>query len=401
MTDADIQALFDEARQEPIASVCPTKLYRSGHQLRGECPLCHSGAGKGKGGNFSVNPAKNLWYCFGGCGDGGDVIELEHRLNSTGSETRLDAARRLATGNFPGDRKPAAARPATVKVFVPEERRGWTFEHAQRLWKEGLPSEGTLVQRYLVWRGFRGWVLKAMLKHLRFHPMAYHSGPSHDPYAFPAMLGRVFAPAGPTGGTHATYLRIDGLGKADIPGASSKVMWGPQSRDGQPGGVWLTHPYAPGPLAVAEGIESTGSVAQLREERCRMVAALSLDRLQGGWLADALGHKDPDCPRPDPDRPGFTWPEPLAPIASDSTTAPAAPWGQIIIGVDHDMSPMPVKVRGRDGRTADRLLTTMERARICGALASASWKRTTKAEILVALPPPGRDWNKVLMDRVA
>ncbi|ESQ82380.1 hypothetical protein AEAC466_17305 [Asticcacaulis sp. AC466] len=389
MTDPVIEELFNRAREEPIANMCGTKLFRSGRQLRGECPICHSGAGKGRGGNFSVDPTKNIWFCFGGCGEGGDVIELEHRMHSTAGETRLDAAKRLVTGDFPGDRRSSRTRPEKVQVHVPDQSPNWNFDHAQRLWREGRPAEGTIVQRYLVNRGIRGQVLKSMLKHLRFHPMAYHSGPPRNPVAFPAMLGRVFAPAGATGGTHATYLMPDGSGKALIADGPSKVMWGPQKRDGAPGAVWLTHPHAEGPLIEGEGIETSGSAACVHGWPCRIVAALSLDRLQGGWLADARGRKDPDCPRPDPEKPGFTWPE-----------APAAPWGKIILAVDHDMKPLPIKVRDTNGKTATRLLTAHERALISATLAKASWRRTTAAQIGVMAPPVGQDWNDVLKERV-
>jgi len=386
----DLDDLFDRARAVPIDSIVPTKLRRAGSgKLRGECPLCHSGQavrGQKAGTHFSVDVEKNLWYCFGGCSDGGDAIELEHRLNSAADETRLDAARRLARDAFPGVRdrpKPAAA------VRVPDETPGWTLIHAQTLWREAVPAAGTVVQRYLISRGIHGWVLKEALRHLRFHPMAYHSGPSWAPIAHPAMLLRVFAPDGPTGGVHATYLRADGKGKADIPDRSSKVMWGPQSRAGLPGAGWLSHPERAGPLVEGEGIESTLSAACLRGEVCRMVATLALDRMQGGWLADVRGHKDPDCPRPDPSRPGFTWPE-----------APAAPWGKIVIAVDHDMSPLNVKVRAINGRDAIRTVTGEERARICGTLAQASWRRTTDTPIEIMVPPAGQDWNDVLKETI-
>lgn len=387
-----------------VESICGTQLMRAGNRMRGECPLCGAGKGKGKAGAFSVDPAKDLWWCFG-CQLGGDVVDLEHLMNSAGGETKADAARRL----LGIDRPRVQRRPAPVQVHVPDtETEGWTFRHAQSLIAGSVPAAGTLVERYLIARGLRGWVLRQMLKHLRFHPMAYHSGPARSPLAAPAMIVRVYAPAGPTGGVHATYLTLDGRAKADFGDAPSKVMWGPQMRDGRPGGAWLTHPYGNGPLVTAEGIETTASYAQLLDEPCRMLAALSLDRLSGGWVADAHGLRDPDAPRPDPARPALTWPEPLAPLEQVdddgviSVRAPAAPWGRVIIAVDHDMKPIKVKVRGATRfSTAMVSIDATRRARICAALAKASWARTTSAPVEAAVAPPGQDWNDYLQESLS
>lgn len=64
-------------------------LRRCGDRLTGPCPL-HGGDNPSA---FVVDPSKNVWYCFSGCGQGGDVIELVRRLDGV---PHHEAASRLA-----------------------------------------------------------------------------------------------------------------------------------------------------------------------------------------------------------------------------------------------------------------------------------------------------------------
>lgn len=52
-------------------------LRRRGHRLTGPCPV-HGGDNPTA---FTVDLTKNVWFCFSGCGSGGDVIELVRRLD--------------------------------------------------------------------------------------------------------------------------------------------------------------------------------------------------------------------------------------------------------------------------------------------------------------------------------
>jgi DNA primase len=51
----------------------PGGLQKVGDRWVGRCPLPGH---KDRSPSFTVNPEKNLWYCFGACQRGGDVIEL-------------------------------------------------------------------------------------------------------------------------------------------------------------------------------------------------------------------------------------------------------------------------------------------------------------------------------------
>ena len=383
-------SLFDRAKAAAdIEDVAGGGLVKSGAgKMRGPCPIGGCGKGSKWNGPFVID-LKDKWFKCWSCDAKGDVIELEHILRGRGEETPADAARRILEEDPLRRATKPAKRPAT-KVFVPDDgKRGWTADMAVRLWREGQPAAGTYVERYLRSRNFRGQVLDDALKRLRFHPMAFHSRVDRDILAFPAMLGIVHAPAGATGGIHATYLRHDGRGKAAVPeGMSAKIMLGPQARDGVYGCVWLTHPTAPGPLVVSEGIESGGSLAILEDRQCRVAATLALNRLQGGWLETRDRTRDPACPRPDPAYPAFTWPE-----------APVAPWGEVLIAIDHDMKRSKVKVRGPQGRVVDHMMDSSERANVCAALSSHWWRETTTATVRPMLPPVGQDWSDVLRER--
>lgn len=412
--------LFERAFQAgDIEAVAGVKLYPAGRQRRGECPLCGASKGKKSGGAFSADPRAKVFKCFA-CGAGGDVVKLEHLLNSRVGEGLRDAAARLAGDAFAPRYRPeaclsegyvpaqgfAANKPArprrAVRETGPDDDGAWKIKVASQLWREARSARGTLVEVYLRVRGITGSVLDQALSLLRFHPAAYHSGPPDRPRLAPAAIGLVMAigPAGTamaTGGVHVTYLAADGRGKSALEPA--KRMWGPQGwtrADGvtRPGGVWLTRPDAGGPLIVAEGIESALSAAILSEIEgkgsCRVVATLSLGALQGGWASDQYGRVNADMPKGDPEKLAFTWPEP-----SD------APWGEVRICVDRDMSEIRVRCRKAGGGTWKRPLDGEARARICAGLAEQAWRAAGANAVRIWAPAPGRDFNDELRARIA
>lgn len=372
----DISELFARARDADVEAVAGVKLFRAGRRLRGECPICGTSKGKRAGGAFSVEPDSGLWYCFGGCQRGGDVVDLERELR--GGSPR-EAAERLAGAPRPA---PIARKPEPRRA---EGEKAGPNKVAYQCWfgaESGLPG---VAAAYLAGRALSAELIRQAARELRLHLSAPWGWDDQvrDWIRAPAIVGVVETPAGPTGGVHCTYLRPDGSGKARLDPA--KRMWGPQrDHDGRPGGVWLTAPDAPGPLVVGEGIESTLSAMQLLGRPCRGVATLSLGALQGGWLADRFGRIDPACVAPDPDRPAFTWP------------------GQeeVLVAVDRDMKPVTVKVRKLGGGTVERQLDSEQRARICAGLAVAAWKAAGANAVRAIAPAAGRDFNDELLARL-
>lgn len=380
MTDRpDLTDLFDRAREADIELVAGTPLFRAGRRLRGECPSCGASKGRKGGGAFSCEPDKGIFYCFG-CLEGGDVIDLERLLRGGSSR---EAAERLAG--------PAAAplvrqaRPSPPPRETPATPTS-ADRMALALWREAEPEiAGTLAERYLLGRWISPAIVAGIGRRLRYHPHAIwgFDDERQDWIRAPAMLARIVTSAGPTGGVHATYLAPDGRGKARLDPA--KKMWGPQADgEGRPGGCWLTDPHGPGPLVVGEGIESALSAAQLQGQPCRVAAALSLGRLQGGWLTDKWGRIDLAMMSGDPEKPAFTWPEA----------------GEVLVAVDRDMGAIEVKLRKLGGGTVRRRLDSEERARICAGLAVGAWKRAGASAVRAIAPAAGRDFNVELRERL-
>ena len=223
-----------------------------------------------------------------------------------------------AAGIAPGSYMPPD--PATVARRNAEQRKEEKKRAAQahRLWQEAQPITGTLAERYLRGRG----IACPLPPTLRYFPETWH-GPTAKRY--PALVALV--DGGEGFAVHRTYLRADGMGKAALDPA--RMMLG-----GAAGGaVRLTE--GPGPLAVAEGIETALSLA------CGLLRAPATI-----WAALSTSGMRALCLPPDPGR---------LTIAPDGDTA------------------------GRDAAHALAL-----RAHALG------WK----VSLLPA--PDGRDWNDIL-----
>jgi hypothetical protein len=313
-----------------------------------------------------------------------DVEAAEHISGLT--LKRLDGEARKAEPR-PRAVTPAAA-PAAVREDAPRKKVGW----GEQVLREATPILGTGAQAYLENRGVRRerlwWDLFAS-PNLLFHPAAPHrwDGDGRRWITWPAMIGRVQAPDGYTGGLHVTYLaKYKSKGWAKAPVDPPKRMWGEMKDElGRPGGVWLIGPEGNEPAIAAEGIESALSAAILHGKPCRVLATLSLKALQGVWRTDKWGRLNPDLVEADPDVPALTW-----------------PFGQseLILAVDHDMKPIKVKCRKATGGTYERVLTATERARICAGLAEQAWRKAGWNPVRTMAAGVGRDFNDELLSRL-
>jgi hypothetical protein len=330
------------ARAKEVATwegVSGVKLHRAGKAQRGQCPLCKAGKDKGAGGPFWVRGAS--WGCFACKGEtaAGDIIDLEAEL---GRCTPREAAERLA-GVAGVSWQPRKA----PDPDAPAERGVKETSSAPKAWiarviEQAEPIRLTPAQDYLIGRGITGQIVDVAASHsrLRFHP-AVPWGFDHSAgkvIKLPAMVALVETPGGYTGGIHCTYLAKRGGAWTKAAFSPAKRMHGPQKDDiGRPGGCWVVgRPDQGGlkdsngngcPVVVAEGIESAMSAALLLGGRKRVLAALSLGRLQGGWLLDKYGRLAADTPSADPAVPALIWPG----------------IGDVIIAVDRDMKPVTVK----------------------------------------------------------
>lgn len=368
-------APFEQARLADIVAVVGTPLFRAGRRLRGECPICGASKGKRAGGAFSVDPENGVFKCFA-CGKGGDVIALEFLLRGGSLH---DAALRLA-----------GVAPPVRRSFVRQlSVRSNTSETAVRLWTEARSARGTIAEIYFAARGLSvadGSYTAQALQRLRFHPAALWGRLDGRRITRPAIVARVEAPTGPTGGFHITYLAPCGKRKTRL--VPSRRMLGPQSLDGRAGGVLLSSFAGCERLIVAEGIETALSAASLLGPGYTVAASLSLDRLQGGWSADRYGRYNPDQPTADFSRPAFSW------------AHPDHPWSEVIVCVDRDMSPIRVKVRRPTGGSCLRELGPNDRAKVCAGLATQHWRRAQPGlRVSTIAPALGLDFNDELRGR--
>lgn len=388
MRDEDLFARArDRVSVADLATHAGSRLRGGQTQQRGVCPVQGCGT-KSKTSPFAVWPAKGRFRCYS-CGAWGDVIDLEQQL---GGGTASDAARRLLGEQF----KPSAPR----KVYTPVEEQARDrkrLELAARMWREAKPILGTLAEKYLLARFIHPAVIVAAAPALRFHPAALHSFDEDLRLwvSAPALLLRVETVSGPTGGIHATYLLRDGSGRDK---ALGKKMWGAHADgDGRRAGGWLIGPVREGydgtPLVLAEGLETTLSLASLawmQGRRVRAVAALSLDRLQGGVARDAEGCMDLDAPKADLEHRPFLWPSPEA-----------QPWPEILVGIDHDMKPWKTMGRTGRGKPVQMVLDAQARAALCATLVKQQWRAFGPLSgVRPLLPPPNKDWNNELQRRV-
>jgi hypothetical protein len=365
------------------------KLHGGQNSRRAICPIhaCGTpGPGKTGGRPFEVKPGKGTFRCYS-CGEHGDVIELAVQVWKV---TPIEACRELLGAGFEAPPPPVEARARDDKSQLRK------LEIAQRLWDFGRPIAGTLVERYWRSRGILQEVIDLMAPRMRYHPFAEHHWDDQVKawIKAPAMLLRPETPAGPTGGVHATYLLRDGTGRDKDLG---KLMWGPQTgSDGLPGAAWLIGPviddaqFDGSSLIEGEGAESAASLACMAFEKgrlTRLVAALSLNRMQGLIETDREGCIDiasPKAARNDDGSlmgPAFTWPNP-----------PEQPWPEVVVGLDGDMKPIKIKTRTGRGKVVEAILDAPARAALCGRLATRAWRRSGSAARAI-VPPGFQDFN--------
>jgi putative DNA primase/helicase len=138
-----------------------------------------------------------------------------------------------------------------------DHRTGDAQQHtlwARRAWERGKSARHSPVETY--WHA-RGLGALAIPPTLRFAPSCKHT-PTQS--FLPAMLAKVVDCDGEFLALHRTYLRVDGLAKADVDPDCQKMSLGPTR-----GGVVRLAPHDPyRALILGEGIESVASLMIIR-----------------------------------------------------------------------------------------------------------------------------------------
>lgn len=250
--------------QSPLSNLIrrSVKLRRVGASYSGLCPF-HSERTP----SFSVNDQLAKFRCFG-CNKSGDAIDW---LVLTERVTPGRALEILEQGA--GVLVPASGRADDTSNFKHADSRfaqdlakrmGW----ARQLWNECQPIKGTVVETYLRSRS----IVIDPGPSLAFHPSLKHASTGRR---YAGMVAAVTDAAGEIHGIHRTFLRADGMAKADV--SPAKMMAGKCNggcvRFGLPGSE---HGHV---LAIGEGIETSLSVRQATG--LPVWAALSLSNMGG------------------------------------------------------------------------------------------------------------------------
>jgi hypothetical protein len=179
------------------------------------------------------------------------------------------AAAGIGSGEYKvPDPSTIAAREAQQRAN--EQKRAAQADH---VWRESQPIQGTLAEVYLRSRGIVGQLPKA----LRFHAACWH-GPTAKRY--PAMIAAIQGNRLPA--VHRTYLKNDGLGKADI--ERPKAMLGTVA------GAAVRLSEARGQLVVCEGLETGLSLSSgILDAPAHVWAALSTSGMRGLSLPPRAG----------------------------------------------------------------------------------------------------------------
>jgi DNA primase len=88
IVEEDIAAVRERARVEDVIGSYVTLRNAGGGSLKGLCPFHDE-----KTPSFQVTPSRGLWYCFGACAEGGDVINFLQKMDNL---SFTEAVERLA-----------------------------------------------------------------------------------------------------------------------------------------------------------------------------------------------------------------------------------------------------------------------------------------------------------------
>ncbi|MFC0339564.1 DUF7146 domain-containing protein [Paracoccus niistensis] len=152
-----------------------------------------------------------------------------------------------------------------------------TSGYAKQLWQASAPITGTPAETYL--REVRK-IEGTLPPTLRYNARTWHSPSRRN---LPVLIALI--EAGPGFAVLRTYLRPDGSGRADLPEREQKMMLG-----GTRGGH-VTLQAGPGPMVVAEGIETALSLPGLLDiGSATLWAALTAPNLGALSLPEVPGH---------------------------------------------------------------------------------------------------------------
>jgi DNA primase len=175
INEDDIATVRERARIDEVVAAYVNLRNAGGGSLQGLCPFHDE-----KTPSFRVTPARGFWYCFGACGEGGDVISFLQKIDNLSFS---EAVERLADRvgihlrytDDDGGRRPEPGRrmrlleahAAAAEFYAEQLMRPEALEGRQFLGRRGFdraaaehfgigfaPRDGRALLRHLRGRGF-------------------------------------------------------------------------------------------------------------------------------------------------------------------------------------------------------------------------------------------------------
>jgi DNA primase len=170
INEEDIATVRERARIEEVVGSYVT-LRSAGGTMKGLCPFHDE-----KTPSFQVTPSRGYWYCFGACGEGGDVIDFMRKIDNL---SFVEAVERLADRvgvqlRYTDEGQAVRAEPGQRMRLVEALKQAAEFYAEQLTTPEAQPARQFLDERGFdraaaehFGVGFAPRDGKALLRHLR------------------------------------------------------------------------------------------------------------------------------------------------------------------------------------------------------------------------------------------
>jgi len=253
---------------------------------------------------------------------------------------------------------------------------GEAIARARKLWQETRDPRATPVEAYLLHRGLGAWVHGRIPPTLRYARLHYwiHRRDADKPVSlgrWPVMVAGMQAADGRVRAVHLTYLAQDGRGKAEIVDPDTGELLAVKKMRGSAWGCAMRLGPTAERMAIAEGIETAGSV-QIALGGLTCWAAGSLGNVAGAGKGRKPGHPTKVAANRRP----MLLPAPVPDLARPGLILPALPMASTVILLeDADSDPHVTAM-------------LMERA---SRRYAAEGRRVERAR-----PPEGLDFNDLM-----
>lgn len=297
----EIAAMLEDRIETLVSELLPVAV-REGHEM------CVGSLAGDRGQSLRINIGrghKRGWWKDFSSGEGGDALGLVAAVLFAGNVK--DAVRWAKSWLGLDDADPArlqqrrreADARAQERAAAADRERKQGQKRARARWLQASPIAGTPAETYLRGRAIDLRMLGRAPRVLRFHPKLQYG---YEGPKLPAMVAAIVNLAGKHVGTHRTWLKADGSGKADAAELGVDARGQPNDPKKVMGPYWGGHiplwkgvhkqplrDVPPGTdIYVSEGIED-GLTAACADPGLRIIAMVSLGNLLSIELPPQMG----------------------------------------------------------------------------------------------------------------